>query len=1284
MAASLGRLTLDLVAKIASFTEPLAQAERQANSSTQNIAKSFDVASFAAKSLGTAVAGISLGGMVAYANQVVETGNDIKKFAELSNTSIQQFQYYAAGAETAGISMESFADKMKDMQDRIGDFQQTGGGPLADFFTNIAPQVGVTIQQFQKLSGPEALQLYYNSLQKVGASQNDMKFYMEAIISDSSLLLPLLKNGGEGFKKWGDAAQKAGAIMSDDMVGSLALAKENLNLLHLQWQGLETNLINNAVPALQLITDHTDEIKSVSMVLGSYMVGSLIPVALKYVGVSVQRVSALIAERQQTLLNTEIEAVRAARMLQLTAAELANAEAQLARLTGMQRIAFMEKTLIPLRAAHTAALEVDTVAQQANNAAKLTAANVGRGLLGVLGGPVGLGLTVASVAASYLLLKDNTKDTAQVLDTQSQSVDELRQKYEQLNSVQKDTAIHQLTEQVEELRVKYVTASSDLSSYIDYIQDSGRVSEQVARQIQQQYQQYVQGKITADQFYSAVKSINGVNDEQLTKIRDLITANASAKASYDKQKDVLGQLNKKTDEATQKQNAHTIAIDATTLAFMRLTQKQREAVQKVQDDIAKESWIQNYMTRYKRSRDEAEYLAQFKQDSGMGFSNQRTDYLSKAQYDVAMSGYQLQKQSKAREESEKKIEEAQKKQLEYQTKLNQLVGASSLNGLRIKSGESVAGGKVHQYTADFAQLTQQTLGSDLNRFTAFNDSYHKGTNSKHAVGQAFDFTVKNAKDAQVSINRLQEVAKKYGFVIKTINEYSNPSSRATGGHVHVSVLGYKGSEEALKDAKAEVSIAADASEELKKLAKDRADKQIEIRGDYYGEDYQRATEHKKKLEELGKTFTGDELKRLTAVENTRYEQSTKLAQLQIEQQIYGWQWTGEEKLKKEAEINKRVIDLSTSMNDTQKALAKKSIDDQLAYELKQYQNTQQLKVQDLRKTLAEQTDATQQSALQTLAERSMTPSQLKAWQFQNQYDQATGSAWESYQSNVTDINKKDSNGNFEISSENERYKLLLEAEQAYQAQKAAIQQEYAQKEQDLTLQTYSGNLSTMSSAFGSMAELVKGYVGESSTAYTTLVGIQKGANLASVMMNSYAAISAAWASAPFPYNLPAVAMTTVQTGVLQAALQAFTPNASGYATGGHITGKGTGTSDEIPIWASNGEFMMKATAVSKLGLANLNYMNATGELPDKFADGGFIGSDVMSTKALNTQRSASDVYALSQEFNQTQAIQPQHLVINNLVNWDEVPGVMAGSSGQKVTLNTISRNKSQIRAILGV
>lgn len=124
------------------------------------------------------------------------------------------------------------------------------------------------------------MQLYYDSLQKVGASQNDMKFYMEAIISDSSLLLPLLKDGGEGFKKWGEAAEKANAIMSDEMIESLALAKENVQLLNIQWEGLKTTLINNVVPVVQAVADNMDNVKAVASALTAVIAVKLVPTVI--------------------------------------------------------------------------------------------------------------------------------------------------------------------------------------------------------------------------------------------------------------------------------------------------------------------------------------------------------------------------------------------------------------------------------------------------------------------------------------------------------------------------------------------------------------------------------------------------------------------------------------------------------------------------------------------------------------------------------------------------------------------------------------------------------------------------------------------------------------------------------------------------------------------------------------------------------------------------------------------------------------------------------------------
>lgn len=56
----------------------------------------------------------------------------------------------------------------------------------------------------------------------------------------------------------------------------------------------------------------------------------------------------------------------------------------------------------------------------------------------------------------------------------------------------------------------------------------------------------------------------------------------------------------------------------------------------------------------------------------------------------------------------------------------------------------------------------------------------------------------------------------------------------------------------------------------------------------------------------------------------------------------------------------------------------------------------------------------------------------------------------------------------------------------------------------------------------------------------------------------------------------------------------------GSATGGRITGPGTGTSDSIPMWLSNGEHVIRAAAVDKLdrtvGPNFLNVLNATGDL----------------------------------------------------------------------------------------
>ena len=168
-------------------------------------------------------------GLGALARGALETAKEISNLSKVANASEEELQKIAFGANTVGVSMEKTADIMKDVSDKVGDFLQTGGGPLKDFFENIAPKVGVTAEQFRNLSGPQALQLYVSSLEKANISQNEMTFFMEAIASDATLLLPLLRNNGEAMKKFGDEAERTGQVMDKETIAKLKKANVELD-----------------------------------------------------------------------------------------------------------------------------------------------------------------------------------------------------------------------------------------------------------------------------------------------------------------------------------------------------------------------------------------------------------------------------------------------------------------------------------------------------------------------------------------------------------------------------------------------------------------------------------------------------------------------------------------------------------------------------------------------------------------------------------------------------------------------------------------------------------------------------------------------------------------------------------------------------------------------------------------------------------------------------------------------------------------------------------------------
>ena len=110
------------------------------------------------------------------------------------------------------------------------------------------------------------------------------------------------------------------------------------------------------------------------------------------------------------------------------------------------------------------------------------------------------------------------------------------------------------------------------------------------------------------------------------------------------------------------------------------------------------------------------------------------------------------------------------------------------------------------------------------------------------------------------------------------------------------------------------------------------------------------------------------------------------------------------------------------------------------------------------------------------------------------------------------------------------------------------------------------------------------------------------------------------------------------------------------ATGGRISGPGTGTSDSIPAWLSNGEAVLKASSLRKLdakyGRGFFNTLNATGDVPagsriakpsstaleyrrqsQAYAAGGRVEKMMSGAIEVNVQMPANTGTTVNQTFN---------------------------------------------------
>ena len=265
MAIKASELNVILSLQQKQFSKDLARTQRSVdrmgtkiNKVTNKASKGFRTLGLAAKALGPLIAGAF---SIRAINSIVNNAAAISDLARLAGVNTTEFQKLAAAARTVGVEQDKLSDIIRDTNDKVGDFLITGQGPLVDFFETVAPLVGITADNFRDLSGPQALQLYVSSLEKANVSQAQMTFFMEAIASDATALLPLLRNNGAEFKSLGEEAEAAGRILGKDALEGADELRKKMQELTGQMNSLISEaLLKNGDQIIRIVEKFTDDI----------------------------------------------------------------------------------------------------------------------------------------------------------------------------------------------------------------------------------------------------------------------------------------------------------------------------------------------------------------------------------------------------------------------------------------------------------------------------------------------------------------------------------------------------------------------------------------------------------------------------------------------------------------------------------------------------------------------------------------------------------------------------------------------------------------------------------------------------------------------------------------------------------------------------------------------------------------------------------------------------------------------------------------------------------------
>ncbi|MFP0400946.1 tape measure protein [Acinetobacter nosocomialis] len=770
---------------------------------------------------------------------------------------------------------------------------------------------------------------------------------------------------------------------------------------------------------IQTLAGNLDVLTSAMMVGGAYWLGTYIP-AIYASGVAVAaKIKELAAQTVTQYTAIQAERAAAAQQVISTQAVVANTQATLAaiaaekalevqrlksqisekgRAATLTRMAELKK--IEAQVTRELALAEDALAVAQSRSAAAGAASVGIGsrLLGLLGGPVGIGITVASLAAGYLLMRDNTAEANKKLEEQAKVAERTDEALKKLAGNDKTKAVNDLTaafnaqnEALEKSSRSVASALIDIENYargnweVEKISQEARkgtisYTEAIERlnKIKLPTDLYENLKKQAAQYdQNSVKAAQSADKLKIFGVEVTLTGNKAqnAAAQHQQQADALGNTASEAEKATK--------------ALQDYQAKQKDSVI---DSIYKSGWLDKGYTVA-----QANAILELQKAKGM------SAILSKDEIDSALRNLKIIEEQQERED---KLTEAKRKQTKESAKQAVLLAGNNervRNMLRVYQAFRNAGLGDKQARVMTAQVGRENDFRNEAMFGSHKDENNGYTNTGFISWQKTRSTKlmqslqgqgvldKNGKIQQTQ-DALDAQAKFLLQEVMTNKSYSKSKAallnddldyRSLEKIVGKNFIGWDYEGKKLGKDKASQHLAKQDSyyNQLSKILGDNPEAASKAIGDlskFEDEAYKARAKTLEEVKQLQATYDSETVARSKRREeeinkatilgqsnlipkiNERFDAEDKLAQKQFDFEVNGYKWTEEQKLDYTYETNSLRLVAEGKLTEEQRKIAIDSFKLQQQQELGLLKLAQEQRLFQAKQALLTETQAMQE------------------------------------------------------------------------------------------------------------------------------------------------------------------------------------------------------------------------------------------------------------------------------------------------------------------------------------